>query len=71
MPQLIAFAVIGAGLYAGYRLLARLAENLEAELKRANDEINENAAGQVEAKDLGALEYDAGAGVYRPARPPH
>jgi hypothetical protein len=70
MPQLIAFAFIGAGLYAGYRLLTRLAENLAAELKRADDEIKDNAAGQLKAKDLGELEYDAGAGVYRPARRP-
>ena len=67
MPQLIALALLGAGAVAGYRWVTRqfeaakaAAENAEAELRKAADV----ATGQ--PKDLGALEWDAAAGVYRP-----
>ena len=69
MPQLIALALLGAGAVAGYRWFSRqmvaaraAAERAEAELRRAAD----MAGGQ--PKDLGALEWDASAGVYKPRR---
>ncbi len=70
MPQLFALALLGAGAIAGYRWLARqmevaraAAERAEAELRKATDP----AVGQ--PKDLGALEWDASTGVYKPRGP--
>ena len=67
MPQVIALALLGAGLYAGYRWLARTASEIGAEMRRAEDELTQNATGRIE-KDLGALEYDPASGVYRPTK---
>ena len=67
MPQVIALALLGAGLYAGYRWLARTASGIGAEMGHAEDELGQEAAGRIE-KDLGALEYDPKSGLYRPAR---
>lgn len=55
MPHVIALVVAGAGLYAGYRWVSRvIARGQQREGRR------------VTPKDLGNLEYDAKAGVYRP-----
>ncbi len=55
MPHVIALVVAGAGLYAGYRWVSRvIARGQQREAHR------------VTPKDLGNLEYDAKAGVYRP-----
>ncbi len=67
MPQVIALALLGAGLYAGYRWLTRAARDFGAELQAAEEELRRQAAGRIE-KNLGALEYDPASGVYRPAR---
>ena len=67
MPQVIALALLGAGVYAGYRWLARTAEEIGAQMRRAEEEVARRARGRIE-KDLGALEYAAASGVYRPAR---
>ena len=67
MPQVIALALLGAGLYAGYRWLARAASDIGAGMRRAEDELAQKATGRIE-KDLGALEYDRASGVYRPAK---
>jgi hypothetical protein len=68
MPQLIGLALAGAALYAGYKQLSKVlrraaqaAELARAELRRR---AGENTSGP---KDLGALEWDEKAGVYRPA----
>jgi hypothetical protein len=66
MPQLIVVALLGAGFYAGYRLVMRT-KDLMADLRRAEDEVRRGTAGALE-KDMGALEYDAASGVYRPAK---
>jgi hypothetical protein len=68
MPQLIALALVGAGLYAGYRWFARAAKEITAEIQRADDELRRRAAARVLPKDMGELEYDPAAGVYRPKR---
>ena len=44
MPQVIAIAVLGAGLYAGYRWLTRAGGMLTAELNRAEEELRRRAA---------------------------
>ena len=67
MPQVIALVVAGAGLYAGYRWLSR-------EVRRALAAADaQGLTGQAVKparmpKDLGPLEWDEQAGVYRPAR---
>ncbi len=70
MPQVVALALLGAGLYAGYRWLTRTTREFAAQMQRAEEEVRQEAApGRIE-KNLGALEYDPAAGVYRPARKP-
>lgn len=61
MPHLVVAALLGAGLYAGYRFVARMAD----EARRAQEELVRKATQSVE-KNLGNLEYDKAAGVYRP-----
>jgi hypothetical protein len=67
VPQAIALALLGAGLYAGYRWFARAAGDFGATVARAKDELRQQPQGRIE-KDLGALEYDSASGVYRPAK---
>ena len=68
MPQLFALALVGAGLYAGYRWLTRAAAEITADLRTAEDELQRRAAGGALPKDMGELEYDPASGVYRPKR---
>jgi hypothetical protein len=67
VPQVVALALLGAGLYAGYRWLARTASEIGAEMHRAEDEIKQKATGRIE-KNLGTLEFDPASGVYRPVK---
>lgn len=67
MPQLVAVVLIGAGIAAGVKWLAR-------EMSRATDvarDAHEQMMGGPELssvpKDLGSLEWDDEAGVYRPS----
>jgi hypothetical protein len=60
-------ALVGAGIYAGYRWLWRPARMIAAEVRRAEDE-RRRAAARLREKDMGALEYDPISGVYRPVR---
>ena len=43
MPQLVVLAVVGAGLYAGYRWFARASERIAAEVRRTEDELRQRA----------------------------
>lgn len=65
MPQLIVLAAIGAGLYAGSRLLSLIAGQLH---ERAEVRTTENRDNIVATKDLGRLEYDPVTGVYKPSK---
>jgi hypothetical protein len=65
MPQLVVLALVGAGLYAGYRWYARASERVAAEVRRTEDELRRRA--QVAVKEMGKLEYDPISGVYRPS----
>jgi type II secretory pathway component PulJ len=67
MPQLVVLALLGAGFYAGYRLVVRT-KQMVAEMRRAEDELRRNATSGALEKDMGALEYDAASGAYRPAK---
>ena len=67
MPQLVVLALMGAGLYAGYRWFSRAAKEVTAEIRRTEDELRLRAGMTLE-KDMGELEYDPASGVYRPKR---
>jgi hypothetical protein len=69
MPQLVGLVVVGAGLYAAYKALGRMAQRVAVDVKRAEDELRRRAAGAgALEKDLGALEWDEAQQVYRPKR---
>lgn len=67
MPQVLAVMVAGAGIYAGLRWLSRTLEQHVREAQRHAEDLSRRAAeaGRV-PKDLGTLEYDPVAQVYRP-----
>jgi hypothetical protein len=68
MPQVIVLALLGAGMYAGYRWLARAAGGITEDRRAGpNDPGDRAATGRLE-KNLGTLEYDRASGVYRPAK---
>ena len=69
MPQLVGLMVVGAGLYAAYKALGRMAQRVSVDVRRAEEELRRRAAatGEIE-KDLGALEWDEAQQVYRPKR---
>lgn len=66
MPHVFGAMLIAAGVYAGTRWLVQTLERQAAEAARVADEIKRRAAAAGAPKDLGALEYDATAQVYRP-----
>jgi len=66
MPQFFVLALVGAGLYAGYRWYTQATQEITADIKRTEDELRRRGAGGVLEKDMGALEYDPASGVYRP-----
>ena len=69
MPPLIAFALVGAGVYAGYRWLSRELDRATAEARRMDGAREQRAREETAVpKDLGPLEWDAASGVYRPSR---
>ncbi len=61
MPQLILIAAVGAGAYAGYRWLKKIASEMRAATVESRDRTT-----AAQAKDLGSLEYDPKSGVYKP-----
>lgn len=68
MPQIV-LLIAGAGLLAGARWLAREMQTRAAEAERAAAEARRGAAEHAQGpKDLGTLEWDADARVYRPRR---
>ncbi len=69
MPQLVGLVMVGAGLFAAYKALARVAQRVSVDATRTEEELRRRAAaaGAIE-KDLGALEWDDAQQVYRPKR---
>lgn len=67
MPQLIIFAIAGAGLFAGYKWLSKKAA-AHAEAARQAETERRAAEAAVRSKEMGQLEWDGEAGVYRPVR---
>jgi len=69
MPQVIVLVLTGAGLYAGYRWVSREVRRALAAAAEAHDGLKTEAAKAAGVpKDLGPLEWDEKAGVYRPSR---
>ena len=67
VPQFFVLALVGAGLYAGYRWLTQATQQITVDVSTAEDELRRRASAALE-KDMGALEYDPATGVYRPKR---
>ncbi len=69
MPQLVGLMVVGAGLYAAYKAIGRIAQQVTEQMARAEDELSRRTAEvRVAEKDLGVLEWDEVQQVYRPKR---
>lgn len=68
MPQVLLFAAIGAGLYAGYRFVQKIGEGVMDAMSRAEQEVAQRATATNMPKDLGRLEFDPRTGEYRPVR---
>jgi hypothetical protein len=65
MPHVIAAVLIGAGIGAGMKWLAREMSRAADAARMAHERMSR--ANPLNApKDLGTLEWDADAGVYRP-----
>ena len=67
MPQLIALGLLGAGLYAGYRWIARQGEQVAAQLREAEEALRRREAARVSPANAPRLEADPETGIYRPA----
>jgi hypothetical protein len=67
MPQIVAAVLIGAGLAAGMKWLAKEMSKVADPMRVAPDERKDAHPVACVPKDLGALVYDAKTGVYRPA----
>lgn len=68
MPQIVAIAFVGAGLYAGFRWVSRVAAEAAERVRQGEAEIRQRAAKAAAPKDLGRLELDPSSGEYRPVR---
>ncbi len=68
MPQLVAAVLIGAGVAAGVKWIAREMTRAAEMAREAHDQMTRGPELRTVPKDLGTLEWDAEAGVYRPAR---
>ena len=70
MPQIVIVMLAGAGLYAGYRWIARQISGAAQAAERAAEDLRRRAREATSGvpKDLGALEWDENAGVYKPKR---
>jgi hypothetical protein len=69
MPQLVGLMVVGAGLYAAYKAIGRIAQQVSEQMTRADEELSRRTAEvRISEKDLGALEWDEAQQVYRPKR---
>jgi hypothetical protein len=67
MPQVVAAVLIGAGLAAGVKWLAKEMARAAQAARLVNDRPEHCEPVTAAPKDLGTLEWDARAGVYRPA----
>jgi hypothetical protein len=68
MPHFIAAVLIGAGIAAGVKWIAREVSRAADAAHDAQQQMARGPEMKTVPKDLGKLEWDADAGVYRPAR---
>lgn len=69
MPPLIAAVLLGAGAYAGFRAASHLWNRLSSDPATGGGAVGSRATtGMPQEKDLGPLEFDPSAGVYRPSQ---
>ena len=68
MPQLLLVLAAGTALYTGYRWVSREVARASAAADRASEALRRRAteARHGAPRDLGELEWDAKAGLYRP-----
>jgi hypothetical protein len=67
MPHVIVAVLIGAGIGAGMKWLTREWSRAAEAARMAHEQMMHASPLKVAPKDLGALVWDADAGVYRPA----
>jgi len=68
MPQLVAALLIGAGISAGVKWIAREMSRAADVARETQEQMARGPELNTVPKDLGKLEWDPEAGVYRPAR---
>ncbi len=68
MPQIVAAVLIGAGIAAGVKWLAKEVAKAAHATRLAPEDLKQRQTVAVTPRDLGTLEYDAETGVYRPVR---
>lgn len=68
MPQLVAAVLIGAGIAAAVKWIAREVSRAADMARDAHEQMTRGPELRPVPRDLGKLEWDAEAGVYRPAR---
>lgn len=66
MPPVVLLALVGAAGIAGYRILSSLAASGTNAPERRTSGPTRKSAPPI--RDLGSLEWDENAGVYRPER---
>jgi hypothetical protein len=67
MPPLIFLAVIGAGCFAGFKLFTKLIEQAQTPSRSDRDRVRRDMRATAgTTRDLGELEWDEQAGVYKP-----
>lgn len=68
MPHVIAAVLIGAGVAASVKWITKEMARAAEAARAAHEQMTSRNPLQSVPKDLGTLEWDAVAGVYRPAR---
>ena len=63
MPQILFLTLVAAVGVAGYRIWSNLLGNAETSRRKGTSRVRRAAE---PVRDLGSLEWDEGAGVYRP-----
>jgi hypothetical protein len=71
MPHVVAAVLIGAGVAAGMKWLAKEMSRASQAAREAAERMTHDMPLKTMPKDLGYLEWDADAGVYRPRTRPH
>jgi hypothetical protein len=68
MPPVILLAIVAAAGIAGYRIWSNVVRQAEVSRRKSSAQMRRAAA---PVRDLGSLEWDESAGVYRPGAAKH